>query len=201
MALVRKNKALDQLFSSDLSFDQLYPKSIQELAYRHWTPLEVAKKAAEYLGSESKSKILDIGSGVGKFCLAAAHYRPNAMYYGIEQRKNLISYAETAKEKLGLNNVSFIQGNFTQIDFARYDHFYFYNSFYENLLGTPKIDNSLEYSGELFNYYNFYLYRQLGKMPEGTKLVTFHIVEDEMTEGYHIVGEDLENQLKYWVKI
>ena len=201
MALVRKNKEPDQLFSSDLSFDQLYPKAIQELAYRHWTPLEVAKKAAEYLGSKNKSKILDIGSGVGKFCLAAAHYNPNVLYYGIEQRKSLISYAESAKEKLGLKNVSFIQGNFTQIDFAQYDHFYFYNSFYENLLGTPKIDNSLEYSSELFNYYNFYLYRQLRKMPEGTKLVTFHIVEDEMTEGYHIVGTDMENQLKYWVKI
>jgi len=32
---------------------------------------------------------LDIGSGVGKFCLAGAYYKPSASFFGVEQRKDL----------------------------------------------------------------------------------------------------------------
>lgn len=144
---------------------------------------------------------MDIGSGVGKFCLAAAHYKPKAFYYGIEQRKQLINCAEAGKERLQLENVSFMNGNFTQIDFKKYDHFYFYNSFYENLTGTEKIDNSIDYSLELFNYYNRYLYRQLEQMPSGTRLATFHSLEDEMPPDYHVVGVEMDGLLKFWFKL
>ena len=56
------------------------------------------RKAANFLAAENNVRILDIGSGVGKFCLAASYYKPNAFYYGVEQRKSLVSHAETAKE-------------------------------------------------------------------------------------------------------
>ena len=137
----------DEWFDSDRDFDLLYPLHIQTLARRHWTPLPVAKRAAAYLAMEENARILDIGSGAGKFCLAAAHYKPNALFFGIEQRNSLITHAERVKEKLGLENAFFIFGNFTQLDFRQYDHFYFYNSFYENLACTDKIDDSIDYSG------------------------------------------------------
>jgi SAM-dependent methyltransferase len=196
-----KNIQKEKIFSSDREFNQLYPSAIRVLAQNHWTPLEVARKAADFLAAEKKAKILDIGSGVGKFCLAAAYYKPHAFFYGIEQRKSLIDYAEKIKTQLQLNNVLFIAGNFTKINFKDYNHFYFYNSFYENEEGTQKIDNSVEYSSELFAYYNHYLFKQLEKMPEGTRLATYHILEEEMPEGYHVVGADLENLLKFWEKI
>ncbi len=201
MPLLEKRINTESWFSSDAQFNQLYPSSIQLLAQRHWTPLVVARKAANYLAAESNMRILDIGSGVGKFCLAAAHYKPMAFYYGIEQRKRLINYADAAKEKLRIENVSFIEGNFTQIDFRNYDHFYFYNSFYENLTGTDKIDDSIDYSLELYNYYNRYLYKQLEQKPPGTRLASFHSLEDEIPKGYHIVGSEMNELLKFWIKI
>ena len=201
MALLEKRIDTENWFKSDPLFNQLYPSSIQLLAQRHWTPLTVSKKAAVFLGAESNVKILDIGSGVGKFCLAAAHYKPKALFYGIEQRKNLSNYAETAKEALQVKNVSFMNGNFTQIDFRNYDHFYFYNSFYENINGTSKIDNSIDYSYELFNYYNRYLFKQLEQKPSGTRIASFHSLEDEMPQGYHIVGTEMNDLLKFWIKI
>ena len=88
----------EKWFASDEQFNQLYPLSIQALARRHWTPLSVARKAAGFLAAENNVRILDIGSGVGKFCLAAAYYKPKAFYYGIEQRKSLVSHAEKARE-------------------------------------------------------------------------------------------------------
>lgn len=201
MPLLEKRINTENWFSSDAQFNQLYPASIQLLAQRHWTPLVVARKAASFLAAESNMKILDIGSGVGKFCLAAAHYKPKALYYGIEQRKRLINHAEAAKEMLGIDNISFMNGNFTQIDFRNYDHFYFYNAFYENITGTDKIDDSIDYSGELYNYYNRYLYKQLEQMPSGTRVASFHSLEDEIPQGYHIVGSEMNDLLKLWIKI
>jgi SAM-dependent methyltransferase len=188
-------------FSSDKQFNLIYPPAIRVLAQHHWSPLVVARKAANFLAAENNVRILDIGSGVGKFCLGAAHYKPNAFYYGIEQRKSLVIHAEKAKSILNTGNVSFINGNFTQLDFRNYDHFYFYNAFYENLRGTEKIDDSIDYSGELFNYYNRYLYKLLDQKPAGTRLAAFHSLEDEMPPGYHVVGVEMDNLLKYWIKI
>jgi SAM-dependent methyltransferase len=192
---------VEDWFSSEAKFDQLYPLKIQELAKRHWTPLSVARKAAGFLAAENNARILDIGSGVGKFCLAAGYYKPKAFYYGVEQRISLVYKAETARHILRLENVSFIHGNFTKLDFRNYDHFYFYNAFYENLVGTDKIDNSIVYSGELYNYYNRYLYHELDQKPAGTRLATYHSMEDEIPQSYHVVGSEMDNLLKFWIKI
>ena len=201
MPLIEKRIYAEKWFSSDEQFNQLYPLSIQLLARRHWTQLGVARKVTNFLVPDNNVRILDIGSGVGKFCLSAAYYKPEAFYYGVEQRKNLIAYADTARKTLHMENVSFIQGNFTQLDFKNYDHFYFYNSFYENLIGTDKIDNSISYSGELYNYYNRYLFKQLEQKPRGTRLATFHSLEDEIPPSYHVVGSEFDNLLKFWIKI
>lgn len=201
MPLLEKRKSKEKWESSDDRFNQLYPFSIQVLARKHWTPLIVARKAANYLASENNARILDIGSGVGKFCLAAAYAKPKAFYYGVEQRKSLIVEAEIVKRTLQLENVSFIHGNFTQLDFRNYDHFYFFNSFYENLVGTNKIDDSIEYSQELYNYYNRYLFKQLEQKPSGTKIVTYHSLEEEVPGGYRLVDAEIDNLLKYWIKI
>lgn len=201
MPLLGKRIFAERWFSSDEQFHFLYTPEIQALAQRHWTPLAIARKAANFLAAEPNARILDIGSGVGKFCLSAAYYKPNAYYYGVEQRKNLITFAETAKDRLRFENVFFIHGNFTQLDLRKYDHFYFYNSFFENLFGADKIDDSIAYSGELFNYYNRYLYKQLTQLPIGTRLATFHSLDYEIPPCFHVVGSELEDRLKFWIKV
>ncbi len=201
MPTSKQETIIEKWYDTDAAFNQLYPLPIRQLSSNHWTPLSVARKAAQFLAAEKKVKILDIGSGVGKFCLSAAHFMPLATYYGVEQRKTLIEDAEAAKDILGVNNVTFNHGNFTQLNFHDYNHFYFYNSFYENLSGTTKIDESIDYSSELYHYYCRYLYKQLDKMPAATRLATFHSLEDEIPPDYHVVGSDMDNLLKYWIKV
>ncbi|MDP4130310.1 MAG: methyltransferase domain-containing protein [Bacteroidota bacterium] len=201
MDLLEKKAFRNSWFNSDEQFHQLYSPDIQLLARRHWTPLNVARTAAAFLAAESNVRVLDIGSGVGKFCLGAAYYKPDAIYYGVEQRKRLVTFAETVRNSLSLENVFFIHGNFTQIDLRKYDHFYFYNSFYENLAGTDKIDDTIDYSGELYNYYNRYLYKQLDQVPVGSRLATFHSLDDEGPQSFHIVGSAMDNLLKFWIKV
>lgn len=196
-----ERRNIEKWFISNEQFNQLYPLDIQAHAQRHWTPLYVARKAANFLSTEKNARILDIGSGAGKFCLAAAYYKPDALFYGVEQRENLISHSESTNDILHLKNVSFVHGNFTKLDFKKYDHFYFYNSFYENLAGTDKIDDSIDYSGELYNYYNRYLYRELEQKPVGTRIATFHSLEAEIPQGYHVIGTEMNNLLKFWIKM
>jgi SAM-dependent methyltransferase len=188
-------------FHSDTEFNALYPLPIQALAKNHWTPLAIALQAAKFLTHGGQVRILDIGSGVGKFCFAGAHTHPLASFCGIEQRKSLFDHAESAKRRLGLKNVSFIHGNFTQLDLSGYDHFYFYNSFYENLAFTDQIDDTVEYSGELYNYYTRYLSRQLQKKPKGTRLCTLSSIDDEIPSGYERMHADAGDPLKYWIKV
>ena len=196
-----QNAITENWYSSDAGFNTLYPSSIQALARKHWTPLHISQKVAGFLAAEGNVRILDIGSGVGKFCLAAAHYTPKATYFGVEQRKTLINYANAAKQNLQLDNVSFIHGNFTQLDLKKYDHFYFYNAFYENLDGTDKIDDSIDYSGELYNYYNRYLFKQLEQKPKGTRICTLCSLENEMPPDFHVISSDVQDLLKFWIKI
>ena len=193
--------SLDQWFSTDSQLHHLYPESIQLLARKHWTPLSITQKVIQFLAPHKGVKVLDIGSGVGKFCLAGAYYQPFASFFGIEQRSHLVNHAETAQKILGLKNVHFIKGNLTQLDFKRYDHFYFYNSFYENLSDTDKIDDSVTLSSHLYNYYSRSLYKKLEDLPAGTRIATFHCMEDKIPPSYYVVDAQVGNLLKFWTKI
>ncbi|WP_018629012.1 class I SAM-dependent methyltransferase [Niabella aurantiaca] len=187
-------------FESDENFHELYPLPVATLASRHWTPLAVTKKAAAFLATHKGARILDIGCGVGKFCLSAAYFAPCARFYGVEQRKRLLAHAQNARAALRAENVYFLHANFMQLDFGSYDHFYFFNSFYENLEHAHKIDDSIVVSEELFNHYNRILFRQLAQKPGGTRIVTYHSMENEIPPEYYLVESASGNLLKCWIK-
>ena len=73
MPFVATSNYLDNHFTEESHFCQLYPLPAQKLDRMHWSPLIVAYRAANSLTNKSNAKILDIGSGSGKFCLAAAY--------------------------------------------------------------------------------------------------------------------------------
>jgi SAM-dependent methyltransferase len=192
---------LDKTPFTEENLQDLFPAHIRALASRHWTPLEITRKVLQYLVPEKEgAKVLDIGSGSGQFCLAAACLRPGAFFFGVEQRRDLVGFAEEARKKLGLQNVSFLSGNFTRLNFRKFDHFYFYNSFYENLEGTDKIDDSITHSSELYDYYNLYLSKKLAEMPPGTRIATFHSLDFEIPSCYSVVRANESSRLKFWVK-
>jgi len=193
--------SLHQWFTTDAQLHSLYPEPVRLLAARHWTPLNITQMVVEFLATHPGVKVLDIGSGVGKFCLAGAYYKPNASFFGVEQREQLVRHAETAKEVLEIQNAHFIHSNITQLDFKQYDHFYFFNSFYENLMSTDKIDDTVTHSPHLYNYYHRELYKKLEQMPAGTRIVTFHCLEDKMPAGYFLVDAKAATLLKFWMKI
>jgi len=187
------------LFTNDAAFDRQYPEHFQMLSPKHWTPLAAAHIAAGFL-AEPGARVLDIGSGIGKFCLAAGFYFPETYFYGVEQRQELIYLAEEAKQCTQLFNVNFIYANITQVNFKEFDHFYFYNSFYENIDTANQIDDTIEISEGLYTYYTQYLHSALDEKPAGTRLVTFHSLEQEIPSSYKLAAVACNALLKMWIK-
>lgn len=186
--------------ATDSDFDSIYPPSMQVWARQHWTPLRVARLATDFLTSGPPSRILDIGSGAGKFCLAGACFAPRHHFYGIEQREYILEEARRARKKIGVTNVSFLQGNFIQLDLRRFDHFYFFNSFYENLEEEGRIDHDIEYSAERYRYYVRHLHNGLRSMPAGTRIATYHSLYEEVPLNYDLVDTLEGGNLNFWIK-
>jgi hypothetical protein len=189
-----------ELLENDISFNQLYPFGIQKLAKKHWTPIHIARKAAAFLVTDANARILDIGSGAGKFCLAAACYYPDAFFAGVEQRKSLVNHALKAQKKLAVSNVSFIHANFSTVDISGYSGFYFFNSFYENVDDSQPIDEAIPTSEALYQQYLLCLQEKLRAMPIGTRIVTYHAASEAVPWGYYMVHTEEEGNLNYWIK-
>lgn len=187
------------LFRKDTAFDELYPEHIQALSALHWTAVDIAWKSAAFLAIPD-ARVLDIGSGVGKFCLVAGFLHPETAFYGIEQRKELFTFAEIAREELDPPNVHFIHGNLTELDFSGYDHFYFYNAFYENIEPESRIDYAVETSFALYEQYSRLVYQMLAEKPAETRLVTFHATDSQVPPGYRLVNNSYNRMLKMWIK-
>ena len=201
-AIIRspKNNLVNKLlFSDDTEFDGLCPKHFQLLSLKYFTPLSIARKAAEFL-SLPNTRVLDIGSGAGKFCLTAGYHFQKTSFYGVEQRHELYHLAESIKRYIDLPNVNFIYGNVTQINFKEFDHFYFYNAFHENIDQMYQIDNTIELSEGLYNYYTQYLHMALSAKPTGTRLVTFQSLEQEIPPDYRLADVSNDTLLKMWIK-
>lgn len=190
---------LNSPLTKDISFDSLYPDHIQALSAMHWTPVDIAKKASAFL-SLPGARVLDIGSGVGKFCLIAGTHFPETRFIGVEQREELHRYAELARDEIDLANVSFIHGNLTGLDYENYDHFYFYNSFYENIEPDSRIDYAVRTSFELYERYQRFVHGMLDAKKSGTRLVTYHARETQIPASYQQVEHVYHKLLKMWIK-
>ncbi len=185
----------------DTDFDLIFEEKVQEASGIHFTPIKVAKMAAQYLADDKSPKILDIGSGAGKFCMIGAACT-EGYFVGVEQRERLHLEAIRLSEQYKLTNVSFINTNITNIDFKDYDAFYIFNAFYENIsLFGGSIDDDIELKRELYESYSLYVKGQLEAMPDGTKLVTYFSFGKEIPKNYIIRYTAFDEKLKMWEKL
>jgi len=183
----------------DTDFDALYPAHIQQIAAFHFTPVEVAKVAAAFLVEEPGARVLDIGSGGGKFCLVGAACT-QGHFTGVEQREQLVALANILRERSGLSDVSFIQGNITDIDFRAFDAVYLFNPFHENIVQSDPIDDSVVLEKQLYVAYSLFVREQLNSMPVGTRLATYFSYSIEVPDTYAISGTAFDRKLKLWKK-
>lgn len=187
----------------DVEFDALFSNKAKALSAIHWTPVEVAQKAARFFSSKKATKILDVGSGVGKFCVVAAATCPDLEFTGVEQRRTLVAMSRFVAKALGLQNVTFVQRDATKIDWEPFDGFYFYNPFYEHVAHEDyRIDHDVKTSQKSFDQYLTTTQERLTQMPKGTLVVTYNGIGGPMPSSFRCLhSEKIKHSvLSFWKK-
>lgn len=198
--MLHQNLLLNTVFTDKELDDMLYSISMQSHSSIHWTPLNIARQAAEWLAPSPGTKVLDVGSGVGKFCIVGASFT-KGHFTGVEIRSSLVNQAKKAAKKAAVSNVEFLLEDMISIDFSQYDSFYFFNPFYENLEPDLAIDSALELSLNNYERYSEHVCAQLDKLKSGTRVVTFCSSDSKIPPSYEMLTMPAENkELKFWVK-
>lgn len=187
------------VFGSDALFDSQYPVHAKELSFIHWSPMEVVLKAVDWLDVKQSTKVLDIGSGVGKFCMVGAQ-ASNAHFFGIELRSEFVEISRSLAKKLKLKNAHFIHADVTKIDFSEYDAFYYYNPFCEMLSEKTLIDEQITFSRERHRAHEDYVLQQLERCKKGTKIVLYCSSEFALPSSYQLRDLYFDGTLSLWEK-
>ena len=186
--------------TTDEEFNGISGKHIASLSNLHWTPLKIARKASEWLCNSKDSKILDVGSGIGKFCLVGA-LTTDGEYTGVEQRENLVKISNKIIDQNKISKVKFIYNNFKHINFNNYTGFYLYNPFWENIANDKLIDNKITVSESLYKEYNKLLSDKLSKLKAGVLVVTYLMKEDDIPQCFSIKKHQFDRKLILWQKM
>lgn len=187
---------------TDFRFDQVYPPAIRKISQTHWTPIEVICRAAELLVANDGTKVLDVGSGCGKFCTVAA-LSGRGNFIGVEQRPHLADVARKVADELGAGHATFIHGNMSELDWSNFDSFYLFNPFYENKMKSIRIDDTISHNQTKFDRYVETVKAKLRIARPGTKVATYHGFGGEMPLGYHLIQQEAlgTSTLELWIKL
>jgi hypothetical protein len=184
---------------TDNEFDTIYPENLKKHGHVHWTPVEVAIEAVAFLTDIKSPRVLDIGSGAGKFCLIGAAIT-KANFTGVELRPELYKLAKRIAKHYSLPNTEFVNSNILEVDFSPYNAFYYFNPFYENIEQTNTIDDTLDLKTQNYNIYTKYVKQQLENMPKGTRLVTYWSSAKDVPLNYTLQVESMNGLLEMWEK-
>ncbi|HKC67381.1 MAG TPA: class I SAM-dependent methyltransferase, partial [Bacteroidia bacterium] len=181
------------------NFSSLLPEYLQKSSKIYFTPLHIAKTAAQWLTEDGKKHVLDIGAGVGKFCIAGASISDSS-FYGVEYRPSLAKLANELIYHFNIKNAIVHNKDAAEIDFINFNAFYLYNPFYENFVFSERLNDEVPLSSLLYEYYSAQTENKLDKAKKGTRLVTYHGNNFEIPDSFKKIKETNDGFLKLWVR-
>lgn len=190
---------------ADAIFDQIYPAEVRAVSRCFWTPARVAARVAQLLVRSPTTRVLDVGAGVGKFCIIGAAVT-GATFVGVERRPRLVQFARQAADVCGVPSVSFISAEFHTLPVENFDALYFFNPFEENLWDPPDrldhLDDADPGCAERFGADIGRAERMLFEARPGTRVATYHGFGGQMVPGYDLVHTEQQGTgvIQIWVK-
>jgi SAM-dependent methyltransferase len=166
--------------SLDRQFDRLLPHELRHLSLTHWTPVQVAVRAASLLGATRYTRVLDVGSGVGKVCSIGA-LSTSGTWVGVEQHARLVDTASDLARALGVaDRTRFLRADAFAIDWNEFDALYFYNPFELALFddARPNPSKSVQIAR---------VQQRLAALPNCTRVVTVHGFGGEMPPSFELL--------------
>lgn len=187
----------------DQAFDRFLPEELRLISGQYWTPLVVAQRAAQWLEEFQIRTVVDIGSGPGKFCVAAA-LKGDCHFLGLEHRPGLVAAARQLAHVFQVDHrVRFQDGAFEPHSAPVADAYYLYNPFGENLFGGDEHLEDVELTRERFSRDVAAVGELLSRADDGTFLVTYNGFGAKPPPCYREVRVDRElpNVLRMWRKV
>jgi SAM-dependent methyltransferase len=175
----------------DAVFDAVYPAWIRRLSRHFWTPVAVARRAAELLECSGAHRVLDVGAGAGKFVLTAARAAPRLEWVGVEHRPHLVEAARRAHARLAVPNARFCTGDVTTTSWTEFDAFYFFNPLAENLFAhEDQIDDQAELTAARFIHDVHCVEGRLREARLGTLIVSYHSATVRIPGSYELEASE-----------
>jgi predicted RNA methylase len=192
----------DECLESDLDFDNIYDDRIRALSAQHWTPVAVAARAATLLTQAGATRILDIGSGVGKFCIVGA-LATGAEFVGVERREELVAVARAAAWGLGTPRATFVHASIDAFSLAGFNGIYLYNPFFEQISrALPLIDETMARSRETYRFFVRATLAKLSALPTPAAIVTYSGFGARLPPEFRLTREEAAgtDRLELWLK-
>lgn len=163
----------------DRAFDALIPTELRHLSQVHWTPVEVAVRVAALLDPTRTTKILDVGSGVGKLCAVGA-LSTSGMWCGVESHERLVDASRRLTRTLGVSSrTMFLHCDAFAIEWDAFDALYLYNPF--ELAPSP-LAPQLDFGTQIER-----VQQRLTTMRVGTRVLTLHGFGGVMPRSYALL--------------
>lgn len=206
---LKERLKIDDIISLDSEFDRFFSEHFREHASIHFTPLIVVKKALQWLeihlGEVPNIKVLDVGSGCGKFCNAAAirsEERNSFQYYGVEDRGVFFEESKRMASLFHLKNVQYKKADALKEDFNDYDVLYFFNPFYEHILPSIQIGYGVQYSEITYRNRLNLTEEKLKKMKKGNLVLTYNGFGGDFPESFEKIESEFVGSalLECWIK-
>jgi hypothetical protein len=185
------------------AFARVIPERWRSVSATFWTPVEIAKRAACFLAPTTSARVLDVGSGIGKFCIVGAR-TTRATFWGIEHRAHLVDVARMASRRFRAHRAKFEVGTIDDVDWSLYDAFYFFNPFEENLLAADAcLDRSVVLSEDRFWSDISFIECVFTRLPVGARLATFHGFCGRIPRTFELVDQQSHGTgaLRFWTKV
>jgi predicted RNA methylase len=187
----------------DRAFDRFLPYHWRLASSQHWTPLVVVQRVAAWLDELGVETVVDIGSGAGKFCVAAA-LASHCEFTGIEQRARLVEAARDLAQRFGVEDrVRFVHGALGQCSLPEAEAYYLYNPFGENLFGSDgHLGDDVELSDERYERDVALMEAFLERARVGTYIIKYNGFGGHMPRAYEPIRLDREmpSVLRIWQK-
>lgn len=189
--------------SANDAFDRFLPGELREVSDRYWTPLRVVRQVAVWLRETQVHTVVDIGSGAGKFCVAAA-LLTRCRFVGLEHRASLVA---AARDLAGIfevdDRVTFVHGDLAAKPGVNSDAYYFFNPFGDYAFDSARFsDLGVTFTPETRRRDIDAVATMLSHAPTGTFAITYNGYGGKIPPGYEQidVATRLPGTLRLWKK-
>jgi SAM-dependent methyltransferase len=160
---------------TDPELDALLPAPIRRVSRQYWTPVSVARRVAEVMIDLGVRRVLDVGSGPGKFAVVAGARAPGILFRGVDHRCHLVRAARFLASDVGVANATFVVADVTRAAWDDVDALYVFNSFAENSFAPEdQLDQTVALSPRRRILDVMRVVRRLASLPPRTVLATYY---------------------------